>query len=90
MATEYEWDEGKDAANIALGRLRFAAIEDFEWDTAIITASDRQGESRWAALGLIGNTLYHVVYAIRGERKRIISLRMASRAERSLYVRTRA
>ena len=87
---EYEWDEGKDEANITAGRLGFAAIENFDWQTALITSSDRYGESRWAAIGLIGNTLYHVVYANRGDRKRIISFRMASRAERNRYVREQA
>ena len=90
MPIEYEWDEGKDEANIAAGRLGFAAVEDFEWETALIIPSDRQGERRWAALGLIGNTLHYVVYTNRGERRRIISLRMASRAERGRYVRERA
>ena len=86
MSVEYEWDEGKNQANIDEGRLGFAAIEDFDWQTAIIVPSDRQGERRWAAIGLIGNTLYHVVYTDRSDRKRIISFRMASRAERSKYV----
>ena len=88
-AMQYEWDEGKDEANIADGRLGFASVENFEWQTALIVPSDRQGERRWAAIGLIGNTLYHVVYTDRGDRRRIISLRMASRAERDRYVRER-
>ncbi len=89
MPVEYEWDEGKNAANVAAGRIGFEAVEDFEWQTALIVPSDRQGERRWAAIGLIGNILYHVVYTNRGDRKRIISFRMASRAERSRYVQER-
>lgn len=89
-SVEYEWDDEKNEANIAADRLGFAAVERFEWETALITSSDRQGERRWAAIGLIGNTLYYVVYTNRGDRTRIISLRMASRAERSKYVRERA
>ncbi len=89
MHVEYEWDEEKDRANIEGGRLGFAAIEDFEWETAFIISSDRQGERRCAAIGLLGNTLYHVVYTNRGERKRIISFRMASQAERTRYVQER-
>ena len=87
---EYEWDEGKNEANIAEGRLGFAVVVDFEWQTALISSSDRYGERRWAALGLIGNILYQVVYTDRGDRRRIISLRMASREERNRYVRERA
>ena len=54
----HEWDDAKSAANIAAGRLRFEAIYDFEWETAIITYSPRHGEFRLAALRLIGNRLY--------------------------------
>ena len=85
----YEWDDAKNAANIAAGRLGFEAIDDFEWETAIINSSPRRGESRLAALGLIGDRLYHVVYTRREDRRRIISLRPASRKERDRYVQER-
>ena len=85
---EYEWDEGKDAANIAADRLGFAAVENFDWETALITSSDRHGEERWAAIGYIENRLYYVVYTTRGDRTRIISLRRASRQEERLYAQT--
>ena len=86
----YEWDDAKNAANIAAGRLGFEAINNFEWETAIITHSPRHGELRLAALGLIGDRLHHVVYSRREDRRRIISLRPASRKERDRYVRERA
>ena len=86
----YEWDEAKNAANILAGRLGFEAIEDFEWETAIITSSPRRGENRLAALGLIADKLYQVVYIRREGRRRIISLRLASRKERDRYVHERA
>ena len=84
---EYEWDEGKDEANIAAGRLGFAAIERFEWQTAVIIPSPRYGESRWAAIGYIEDRLYFVVYTTREDRIRIISLRRASRQEERIYAR---
>ena len=87
---EYEWNHGKSKANIAAGRLGFEAIERFAWEAAIIDTSNREGESRWAAIGPIGNRLYHVVYTARGDRRRIISLRRASRKESMRYVRERA
>ena len=90
MVVEYEWDEAKNAANILAGRSSFEAIELFEWDTAVIRRSDRYGEVRWTATGLIGDRLYYVVYTMRGERTRIISLRSASTEERDSYVRERA
>lgn len=85
----YEWDDAKNAANIAAGRLGFETIYDFEWETALITVSPRRSEFRLAALGLIGDRLYHVVYTRREDRRRIISLRPASRKERDRYVRER-
>ena len=84
----YEWDEVKDAANIAAGRLGFEAIEDFEWESAIVERSDRHNETRWAATGYIGNRLYRVVYTRREDVFRIISLRRASRREVREYAET--
>lgn len=84
----YEWDEGKNAANIAAGRLGFAAVESFEWQTALITPSPRYGESRWAAIGYIEDRLHYIVYTTREDRTRIISLRRASRQEERIYAQT--
>ena len=85
---EYEWDDGKNEANIAAGRLGFAAVESFEWETAVIRPRPRSGESRWAAIGYIGDRLHFVVYTAREDRIRIISLRRASRQEERIYART--
>ena len=86
---EYEWDEGKSRANLAKHAVSFEEIELFDWDTAVYFASDRYGESRTAGIGYISNTLYYVVYTIRGENLRIISLRVASRKEREIYEQLR-
>ena len=82
---KYEWDEAKNEANIAAGRLDFAAIEGFEWETATVERSDRHGETRWAATGYIGDRLHKVVYTSRGGGRRIISLRKASPKEMRDY-----
>ena len=84
-SVEYEWDEAKSLANVAMGRTGFDAMERFDWDTAVIVLSPRFGVFRWAALGFIGCRLYHVVFTERGNRARIISLRTASRIERRTY-----
>ena len=84
----YEWDEAKAAANIAAGRLGFEAIEDFEWESAIVERSDRHDEVRWAATGFIDNRLHRVVYTRREGVVRIISLRRASRKEVREYAAT--
>ena len=84
---KYGWDEAKSEANIAQGRPSFVAIEDFEWDTAMIERSDRHGETRWAATGYIGHRLHKVVYTERDGLIRIISLRKASPKEMRDYAK---
>lgn len=76
---------GENAANILAGRPGFEVIEEFEWETAVIRSRDRHGESRWVAVGYIGNRLYHLVYTMRSERVRVISLRRASKQEERDY-----
>ena len=83
----YEWDEAKSRANLAKHTVSFEAIELFDWDTAVYRASDRDGESRTEAIGYIGSILFLVVYTFRGENRRIISLRPASRKERETHGR---
>lgn len=82
---EYEWDEGKNEANIAKHGISFEAMVDFQWDTAAIKPSARQGEARWAAIGYIGARLHHVVYTDRDSGRRIISLYKANPRDRRRY-----
>lgn len=83
----YEWDAAKNEANITVGRLGFEEMEGFEWATATVERSDRHGEMRWAATGYIGDRLHRVVYTSRGDRRRIISLRIASKREEREYAK---
>ena len=85
MAIRYEWDEAKSRANVEKGRVSFEAMGGFEWETAVVTRSDRQGEVRWAATGYIYGRLHRVVYTVRNDRTRIISLRIANRKEERDY-----
>ena len=88
MAIRYEWDEAKSRANVEKGRVSFEAIVDFEWERARTLRSDRHGEPRWIATGYIRDRLYRVVYTERGDRTRIISLRVASRREEREHAKT--
>ncbi len=83
----YEWDNSKNQFNLMKHGIDFEDIERFDWDNAVSITSDRHGESRTSAIGYIGSTLHFVVYTIRGDRYRIISLRAASRKEREFYGR---
>jgi hypothetical protein len=84
---QYEWDEKKQAANVARHKVDFEIATGFEWDTAIEAVDERfdYGEKRWVALGYIKNRLHILVYTFRSEDIRIISLRRANKREREFY-----
>ncbi len=84
---EYEWDEAKSVANLRKHKVAFEAIEGFDWSTAFVVPDERfdYREDRWFAIGMIENRLYSLTFTIRGDRIRVISLRVAEPAERRLY-----
>jgi len=83
----YDWDESKRCANLAKHGIDFNTAVDFEWDTAIETLDDRldYGEARWVALGYLRQRLHVLIYTIRADTIRIISLRKANSRERQYY-----
>lgn len=82
---EFEWDEAKRRETLKKHGIDFASAADFEWGTALNRPSDRHGESRWVAIGYMRHRLHHVVYTERRGRRRIISLRIASKKEGREY-----
>ena len=82
-----EWDETKAASNLRKHGVRFDAAVAFEFDTALIGIEDDlpYGEDRLKAYGFIGMKLHVMIYVERGETVRIISLRVASSAEKRFY-----
>ena len=77
----FEWDDAKRRANLAKHGVDFAAIDAFDSETALIDPDTRQTEPRWIATGFLGSRLHVVVYAMRGTRRRLISLRKANARE---------
>jgi uncharacterized DUF497 family protein len=83
----FEWDEAKSSRN--------RAERGFGFDYAcrifaepVIEEEDRRrdyGERRIVATGKIGPEVFVVVFAWRGNRRRIISARLAKRRERDAY-----
>lgn len=58
------------------------------FDGRIVQWPQRQrdyGEDRFAALGIVEDLIFYVVYTWRGDRRRIISARKAARIERERY-----
>ena len=83
----YEWDEGKRLSNQVKHGVDFSEAIDFEWDTAVIHSSPRGGEARYMAIGFIGYRLHCLVYTIRCDNRRIVSLRKANQREKRHYER---
>ena len=86
----FEWDDAKRHANLVTHGVDFAAIETFEWESALVTLDARQREPRWIATGYVGNRLHVAVYALRGKRRRVISLRRANAREVGRYAEAQA
>jgi uncharacterized protein len=84
---EYDWNDAKAKANLHKHGVAFEIIEDFDWTTAFVVADERfdYGEERRLAIGMIGSRLYALVFTIRKDRIRVISLRRAKLKERKLY-----
>ena len=83
----YEWDEAKAVANLVRHKVDFNSATEFKWETAVETYDDRfdYEEERWIAVGYIDKKLHVLVYTIRSENIRIISLRKANKRERDFY-----
>lgn len=79
----FEWDEDKRQANVEKHGVDFAEIDNFDWTSAQTQPDTRRdyGELRWLAYGLIGNRVHVVIFTMRDERRRLISLRRANRRE---------
>jgi uncharacterized DUF497 family protein len=82
---EFEWDENKNATNLSKHRIDFDdAIGIFE-GPVMEFRSDREGEQRWIAIGLLDGREIAVIYTIRDDVHRIISARRARKHERRAY-----
>lgn len=77
------WDETKRLINLDKHGMDFADIEfGFDWESALITPAK---EGRFKAIGTLRDGVVVVIFAILGaEAISIVSLRPASRRERSL------
>ena len=84
---DFEWDEAKSDANVTKHGIGFEeAIGIFAGPILRrIDARRDYGEVRVLATSARDDEVWTVVYAIRGDRRRIISARRASRVERRAY-----
>jgi len=86
----YEFDPDKNALNIAKHGLPLTAVDFFDWEDALIEPDMRfdYPEPRFKATGYIGDRLYVVIFCVRGDARRIISLRKANKREEKTYAST--
>jgi len=86
--TKVKIDPGKDLANRLKHGISLAAMEQFDFTTAIVTPDKRYdyGENRFSALGFIDDRLYVLIFTLRNGARRPISLRKANERERNRYV----
>jgi hypothetical protein len=84
---EFEWDQRKGSANLRKHGVDFADAATVLHDNRAVTLSDDDSdERRYITIGMdaLGRVLV-VIYAMRGERTRIISARRSTRRERAAY-----
>lgn len=81
----FEWDDNKRLANIEKHGYDFrVAVTIFE-EAVVEVPHRRHDEDRILALGRLDNYVIAVVYTRRGQARRIISARRASKKERRLF-----
>ncbi len=82
-----EFDPNKNQRNIETRGIDFNDAALFNWDTAVITKDTRKdyGEPRFIAYGTIEGRLMVLVFTLRGETLRVISLRKANEREAKRY-----
>ena len=81
------FDPAKSERNARERGLPFTMVEGFDFESALIVKDERRdyGETRYRAIGRMGEMIAAVVFTLRWDAVRVISLRMASRKERMRY-----
>ena len=84
---EFEWDEGKDAANRTKHGVSLGEALLIDWSSGVTVRDDRRdyGEPRWIRFALLSGRLHTCVFTGRAEALRIISLRKSSSREIRKY-----
>jgi len=82
---DVEWDDDKNEINkqehegLSFELAQLVFIDPNRLERLDRSESNKSGEERWQTLGMAGKVLF-AVYTERGERKRIISARLANKA----------
>jgi uncharacterized DUF497 family protein len=84
---EFEWDEDKRLSNIRKhGGLDFYDAAKILYGFCVFSSAKTvESERRWMATGLMGERYVTVIYTLRGDTVRIISMRRARHEEKRKY-----
>ena len=80
-----EFDDAKNQRNQDLRGLSFEVVSEFDFESALEMEQVVEGELRYFALGYIRARLHALVYTLRGDTVRVISLRKANQREVRRY-----
>ena len=85
---DYDFDSAKDESNLDKHGLSLTDATGFAWETAVVCEDTRKhyAEPRFEATGLIGIRLHVMVFCLRADVIRVISLRKANPREVKSYV----
>jgi uncharacterized DUF497 family protein len=86
---EIEFDPKKAMLNLQVHKVSFedaalVFVDPLRVERRDDSANNTAGEERWQTLGMVDKVLF-VVYTERGEKTRIISARIANKAEKRSY-----
>ena len=86
----YEFDPAKDESNLDKHGVSLDDADGFEWETAVVREDTRKqyAEPRFEATGYIGDRLHVMVFCLRAETVRVISLRKANSREGKDHAKT--
>lgn len=82
----FEWDENKRKINLEKHGIDFIdVISIFDDPDRIELEDNKKAETRFQTIGMVHDIVLFLVYTQRGRKKRIISVRRASKNERKAY-----
>ena len=82
----FEWDENKRKYNLEKHKIDFIdAVAIFDDIDRIEYEDIKKGETRNQTIGKVNDIVLFLMYTLRGKKKRIISVRRASKNERKAY-----
>lgn len=82
----FEWDHGKNLANLEKHEIDFALAQKlFDGRFVVTRESPRMSEERWRTTGMLDGRIVTVIWTRRGSSIRLISARRARREEQGEY-----